>query len=174
MRTTHFSIALIAQALSATAGTIKYPSDGLTIQTNNGLVTGFYNQSAPNVRQFLGIPYAQPPVGDLRFAPPLPAKQRSSTLNATAFGPSCMQRSSTAKTIYTEVVPEYLIQGGQSEDCLYLNIWAPEVTASEKELLPVFLYIPGGGFTSGGANSIYKIPDQWIQRTQTHLVVIMK
>lgn len=172
MRATTFTFALCAQALSAAAAAI--PSDGLTVQTNTGAVQGFYNQSAPNVRTFLGIPYAQPPVADLRFAPPLPAKSRSSTLNATAFAPSCMQKSSTSKTIYTQVVPEFLIEGSQSEDCLYLNVWAPEVSASEKGLLPVFLYIPGGGFTGGGANSVYKFPDQWIQRTQSHIVVVMK
>lgn len=174
MRSTCISIALCAQALTASAGITRYPADGLTVQTDTGPVTGFYNQSAPNVRQFLGLPFAQPPVGDLRFAPPLPAKLRSGTLNATAFAPSCMQKFSSSQTIYTQVVPEFLIEGSQSEDCLYLNVWAPEVKASEKSLLPVLLYIPGGGFTSGGANSIYKFPDQWIQRTQSHLVVVMK
>lgn len=174
MRATYNSIALCAQALSAAAAVITLPADGLTVQTNTGLVSGFYNSSAPNVRQFLGIPYAQPPVGDLRFAPPLPATQRSGTLNATKFAPSCMQKFSSSQTIYTQVVPEFLINGGQSEDCLYLNVWAPNVTASAKELLPVLLYIPGGGFTSGGADSVYKYPDQWIQRTQSHLVVVMK
>lgn len=163
-----FSAALLSQAAPIDS------SDGLLVQTNAGPVSGFYNESAPNVRQFLGIPYAQPPVEDLRFAPPLPARLRSSTLNATAFAPSCMQKTSPAKTIYTERVPQFLISGGQSEDCLYLNVWAPETAASQKGPLPVFVYIPGGGFTSGGANSVYKFPDQWIQRTQSHLVVIIK
>jgi carboxylesterase type B len=54
---------------------------------------------------------------------------------------------------------------------LYLNVYAPSKPVSKK--LPVFIYIPGGGFTSGGANSLYKIPDQWIQRTQAHIVVTM-
>jgi len=85
-----------------------------------------------------------------------------------------MQRTSPGKTIYTEEVPQFLISGTTSEDCLYVNIWAPEVSASATTLLPVFVYIPGGGFTSGGANSVYKFPDQWIQRTQSHIVVVMK
>lgn len=174
MRSAYLPTTLFALAFFAAAAPTPYLPDGLTVQTNAGPVSGFYNQTAPNVRQFLGIPFAQPPVEDLRFAPPQPAQLRSSTLNATAFGPSCMQKTSTAKTIYTERVPQFLISGGQSEDCLYLNVWAPEVSASEKALLPVFVYIPGGGFTSGGANSVYKFPDQWIQRTQSHIVVIIK
>lgn len=82
-----------------------------------------------------------------------------------------MQQTSTAPSVYTEYMQEFLVNGGQSEDCLYLNVYAPATPTSEK--LPVFIYIPGGGFTSGGANSLYKIPDQWIQKTQSHIVVTM-
>jgi carboxylesterase type B len=52
-----------------------------------------------------------------------------------------------------------------------LNVYAPLYPTENK--LPVFIYIPGGGFTGGGANSLYKIPDQWISRTQSHIVVTM-
>jgi len=82
-----------------------------------------------------------------------------------------MQQSSTNPTVYTEVVPQFLINGGQSENCLFLNVWAP---LKKTKPLPVFVYIPGGGFTGGGANSLYKIPDKWIQRTQSHIFVIIK
>ena len=150
-----------------------YAKDGLTVNTTSGQVTGFINETAPQVRQWLGIPYAEPPVGSLRFAPPQP-KANAGALDTKAFVPSCMQQFSNASTIYTEEVPQFLINGGQSEDCLYINIWAPEASKCEDEKLPVFVYIPGGGFTSGGADSVYKIPDKWIQRTQSHIVVIMK
>ncbi|KAK6432377.1 hypothetical protein LTR95_011455 [Oleoguttula sp. CCFEE 5521] len=146
--------------------------DGLSIQTSSGLVHGFVNSTAPAVRQFLGVPYAEPPVGSLRFAPPV-RKASAGAVDATSWAPSCMQQVGSGKTIYTEVVPQFLINGGQLEDCLYLNIWAPAVAACEKEKLPVFVYVPGGGFTSGGADSVYKIPDKWIQRTQSHIVVVM-
>jgi carboxylesterase type B len=149
--------------------------DGLVVQTTSGEVHGFINESAPLVRQFLGVPYAEPPVGKLRFAPP-ETKSHGGVINATAFAPVCIQHFSNSSTIYTAQVPQFLVNGGQSEDCLYLHIWAPALKTEDpqEQALPVFLYIPGGGFTSGGANSLYKIPDQWIQRTQSHIVVVMK
>jgi carboxylesterase type B len=66
---------------------------------------------------------------------------------------------------------QFLINGGDSEDCLYLNVYTPARPTSKR--LPVFIYIPGGGFTGGGADSLYKIPDKWIQKTQSHIVVTM-
>ncbi|KAF8859456.1 carboxylesteras-like protein [Acephala macrosclerotiorum] len=149
-------------------------NDGLRVQTTVGEVQGFINASSPLVRQFLGIPYAEPPLGSLRFAPPQTKAPSQDVINATAFAPSCMQQFSTTPTIYTVQVPQFLINGGESEDCLYLNIWAPALKTENPQVpLPVFVYIPGGAFTSGGANSIAKFPDRWIQRTQSHIVVIM-
>ncbi|KAG4440682.1 hypothetical protein IFR05_003828 [Cadophora sp. M221] len=149
-------------------------SDGLVVSTTSGEVHGFIDQSTPLVRKFLGVPYAEPPVGNLRFAPPQ-TKTSDGVVNATDYGPSCIQQFSNSSTIYTAQVPQFLISGGQSEDCLYLHIWAPALkTEHPQELaLPVFLYIPGGGFTGGGSNSIAKIPDRWIQRTQSHIVIVM-
>ncbi|KAG4419835.1 hypothetical protein IFR04_007054 [Cadophora malorum] len=149
-------------------------SNGLVVSTTSGELHGFIDQSTPLVRKFFGIPYAEPPIGDLRFAPPQ-TKASEGVVNATAFGPSCMQQFSNSSTIYTAKVPQFLISGEQSEDCLYLNVWAPALkTERPQELaLPVFVYIPGGGFTGGGANSIAKFPDTWVERTQSHIVVIL-
>lgn len=157
------------------SGKPSHNTEGLVVQTSSGEVHGFINQTAPLVRQFLGVPYAEPPLGALRFAPPQ-TKTKGGPISATAFAPSCMQQFSNSSTIYTAEVPQFLINGGQSEDCLYLHIWAPvpKKDHPQKLALPVFLYIPGGGFTSGGANSLYKIPDKWIQRTQSHIVIVMK
>ncbi|KAK0390502.1 hypothetical protein NLU13_0006 [Sarocladium strictum] len=142
----------------------------LTVKTKAGLVTGFINNTAPDVRQWLGIPYAEPPLGRLRFLPPKP-KKHFGHVKAHTYAPSCMQQLSNAPTVYTEFMPQFLINGGQSEDCLYINIYAPLKPVAKD--LPVFIYIPGGGFTGGGSDSLYKIPDKWIQRSQTHIVVIM-
>jgi carboxylesterase type B len=149
--------------------------NGLVVETTSGTLHGFINASTPLVRQFLGVPYAEPPLGSLRFAPPV-SKANAGVINATKFGDSCMQQFSNSSTIYTNQVSQFLINGGQSEDCLYLHIWAPALKTEhpQETALPVFLYIPGGGYTSGGANSIAKIPDNWIQRTQSHIVVVMK
>ncbi|KAI1340059.1 Alpha/Beta hydrolase protein [Xylariaceae sp. FL0016] len=147
-------------------------SSGLSVATTSGEVHGFINETAPNVRQFLGIPYAEPPVGKLRFLPPV-AKKDAGPIEATTYAPACMQQSTPGqKTVYTEFMQQFLIEGGDSEDCLYVNVYAPLNPTSEK--LPVLIYIPGGGFTSGGSNSLYKIPDKWIEKTQSHIVIVMQ
>ncbi|KAL3427014.1 chlorogenic acid esterase precursor [Phlyctema vagabunda] len=168
-----FSSVFVASLIPA-ALCVGENAQGLVVQTTSGEVHGFINSSAPLVRQFLGVPYAEPPVGALRFLPPQD-KADAGAINATEFGPSCMQQFGNSTTIYTARVPQYLINGGQSEDCLYLHIWAPALKEDDPQelALPVFLYIPGGGFTSGGSNSVYKLPDQWIQRTQSHIVIVM-
>ncbi|KAH6646040.1 Alpha/Beta hydrolase protein [Truncatella angustata] len=162
---------LVAGLLGATSSASPCSSAApLTVKTTSGELTGFINSTTPAVRQFLGVPYAEPPTECLRFQPPQ-RKADAGPINARTYAPSCMQQKSTAASVYTTYMPEFLINGGQSEDCLYLNVYAPSRPISKK--LPVFIYIPGGGFTSGGADSLYKIPDQWIQRTQSHIVVTM-
>lgn len=116
-------------------------NDGLVVQTTTGEVHGFINASSPLVRQFLGVPYAEPPVGNLRFAPP-ETKSDIGSINATTFAPSCMQQFSNSSTVYTVQVPQFLINGGTSEDCLYLNIWAPALKLSTlKNWLSLYLFI---------------------------------
>ncbi|ETS75499.1 hypothetical protein PFICI_12443 [Pestalotiopsis fici W106-1] len=144
--------------------------DTLKVNTTSGQLSGFINSTTPNVRQFLGVPYGEPPLETLRFQPPQP-KTYAGSINATAYAPACMQQISTAPTVYSTYIQQFLINGGQSEDCLYLNVYAPLHPVDAK--LPVFIYIPGGGFTTGGSNSLYKIPDQWIERTQGHIVITM-
>ncbi|TDZ34521.1 Para-nitrobenzyl esterase [Colletotrichum spinosum] len=169
------SLLYATTAFVVSAAVISSPDErdsraSLDVTTTAGTITGVINNTAPDVRQWLGVPYAEPPLGSLRFLPRLP-KRPFGHLSTTAYQPSCMQQLSNASTPYTDVVPEFLINGGQSEDCLYVNVYAPLRPKEEK--LPVFVYIPGGGFTGGGADSLYKIPDQWIQKTQGHLFVIM-
>jgi len=92
------------------------------------------------VRSFKGIPFGQPPVGDLRWREPQPVKNWSGVRNADKFGPTCMQRLAPGN--------DYWMRGdGMSEDCLYLNVWTP--AKSGKKKLPVLVYIFGGGFQNG-------------------------
>jgi len=88
-------------------------------------------------RVFLGIPYAEPPVGALRFQPPKPAKTRTKTLDTKEFGSSCPQNSGGLAAT-----------NAQSEDCLSLNVYAP----TDGKKLPVMFWIHGGAFIAGGSS----------------------
>jgi para-nitrobenzyl esterase len=112
------------------------------VKTANGIVESTA-PPADGVRSFKGIPFAQPPVGDLRWREPQPAKDWTGARNADKFGPTCMQRTSPAS--------DYWFRGdGMSEDCLYLNVWTPAKSGSEK--LPVLVYVFGGGFQNGSGD----------------------
>jgi para-nitrobenzyl esterase len=92
------------------------------------------------VRSFKGIPFAEPPVGDLRWREPRPVKDWTEVRSADRFGPRCMQQ--------TGPMADYWFRSnGMSEDCLYLNVWTP--ARSGKDKLPVLVYIFGGGFQNG-------------------------
>jgi para-nitrobenzyl esterase len=108
------------------------------VKTANGTLEGAGLQ-ASGVREFKGIPFAEPPVGDLRWAPPHPVKNWTGVRPANQFGPRCMQQALFGDMGFRS--------NGMSEDCLYLNVWTPAKSANEK--LPVMVYFFGGGFMAG-------------------------
>ncbi len=115
----------------------KPPS--LEVKTKLGKVQG---KTDGTVRAFLGVPFAQPPVGPLRWKPPVAAAKWKGVKQATEFGSHCMQPA-----IYKDMI---FRDPGISEDCLTLNIWTPAANAKAK--LPVMVWIFGGGFTAGGTS----------------------
>jgi para-nitrobenzyl esterase len=94
------------------------------------------------VRAFLGIPYAAPPTGDLRWKPPAAPAKWTGVRRATEFGARCVQAP-----VYGDMV---FRDGGPSEDCLFLNAWTPAKSADAK--LPVMVWIHGGGFVAGASS----------------------
>ena len=120
------------------------------VQTQSGLVQGVANASA-TVTSFKGIPYAAPPVGDLRWKEPQPPLSWEGIRDASEFCASCIQEKQGSRLPWTE---EFMVQNDISEDCLFLNIWTPARTAEDK--LAVLVYIHGGGFVEGsGAIDTY-------------------
>ncbi|WP_323847258.1 carboxylesterase/lipase family protein [Microbulbifer magnicolonia] len=117
-------------------------------ETPAGPVIGTIDE-ATGVRRFLGIPYALPPVGDLRWLPPQPLPPRQTPLRALAYGmPAAQNPSALIEVRGPNGEPP------ESEDCLYLNIYAPPVAGDKK--LPVMLWLHGGSFYMGsGCQDIY-------------------
>jgi para-nitrobenzyl esterase len=113
--------------------------DAAPVRTESGLVSGVV---ADGVVAYKGIPYAAPPVGDQRWRGPQPAVPWAGVRAAGAYAHDCMQLPFPSDAAPLGTPPD--------EDCLYLNVWAPENPASPK--LPVMVWIHGGGFVNGGAS----------------------
>ena len=105
-----------------------------------GTAVGLLSERNRSVAMFLGLPFAVPPVGKLRFQPPQPHPPWASTLDATAFGNICMQKP-------TPPLPAE--NGTQSEDCLFLNVAAPTSSLGTAAKLSVMVWVHGGAYNTG-------------------------
>ncbi|MDO4459541.1 MAG: carboxylesterase family protein [Clostridia bacterium] len=116
----------------------------LVIRTAQGLIEGDVSKDG-KTRIFKGVPYAEPPVGKLRFARSVPKKPWIGVRTCKSFGPQAFQADKTKGDLYPKEF--YSVEmPPMSEDCLYLNIWTP---AEVNEKLPVLIYIHGGAYMHG-------------------------
>lgn len=131
------SLTIVAQVTSGT---------DITVKTKLGLIKGIsssftFNNITKDYKEFRNIPFAKPPVGHLRFRRPIAYGPWNGILDATRYGPSCMQKLEAS---FSSMLPN----GNISEDCLVLNIYAPS-NASPTNTKPVIIWIHGGGYYLG-------------------------
>ncbi len=140
MRT--FELIVVASlAMGSLAASINRP-----VKTVGGLVSGVPGKN-PSIMAFKGVPFAAPPVGDLRWRAPKQVAPWQGVRRADKFSASCIQHIVAERKPWTY---EFMAHGDINEDCLYLNVWTGAKSASEK--LPVFVYLYGGGFSEGSAS----------------------
>ena len=133
--------ALSVAGLALGLSTVSY-ADSLTVKTEQGKAQGKTINDG-KVKAFLGLPYAAPPVGDLRWKAPEPAAKWKGERDATKFAAHCAQNH-----VFDDMVFQ---DAGPSEDCLFLNVYAPSDSA-DKSKLPVMFWIHGGGYSGGGSD----------------------
>jgi para-nitrobenzyl esterase len=145
MKLLHLFIAVqLVTAVPSLQAQQKQSASNLQFNVQNGSLEGV--QEASGVRSFKGIPFAKAPVGDLRWKEPQPAENWTGVKKADKFGASPMQANVFGDMRFRSP--------GISEDCLFLNVWSPAKSATEK--LPVLVYFYGGGFVAGdGSESRY-------------------
>lgn len=151
MRLFWLEVGLAAFASLVAASQYHHRADRLTVNTTNGPITGHLASNASAVIEYLGIPYAKPPIGDLRFAPPVQFTSNTS-YEASKFGFDC-PLSPSKKVDYPDMTPQaqriisYFASGAgtpQSEDCLTLNIWTKPVNKLHSSNKPVIVFFYGG------------------------------
>jgi para-nitrobenzyl esterase len=126
-----------------------------TAETTLGVADGIVMHDG--VQAWLGLPYAAPPIGPLRWKPPQPASTWTAPFAADHFGPSCMQ------PLRDHGIAYYVGDDPVAEDCLTLNVWAP-AQAHPGARLPVIVYIHGGSFVAGSARKPLYVGDQLAAR----------
>jgi para-nitrobenzyl esterase len=138
-------LAVLVLAALARAEDKKAPPPGPAVAIDAGKVRGHLVGADKDIVAYKGIPYAKPPVGDLRWREPQPPEKWEGVRDCFQFGNACLQRGDAM----INVIPQLRLNANQSEDCLYLNVWGPAKSGAK---LPVLVWIHGGGYTTGAAS----------------------
>jgi para-nitrobenzyl esterase len=140
-------LALVFVLLPATGAPAAAQSAGATVTVEGGQLAGAPSALGEEVMVFRGVPFAAPPVGELRWRPPQPAAAWDGVRDATEAEPACIQNEIPAEvqTFYNAGVDR------MSEDCLYLNVWT---AAEADDSAPVMVWIHGGGLAIGNSADI--------------------
>lgn len=121
-----------------------------SVWVEQGLVRGkIYNIDGRHIQIFRGIPYAEPPLGNLRFARPVKKTRWHQELSAVEYGPPCIQFMDFHR--YDKFSSDNMRR--QSEDCLYLNVFSPYDHEDESKTFPIIVWIHGGSFLAGSADT---------------------
>jgi para-nitrobenzyl esterase len=140
-----FTARLAGAEVAAFGAVRERPIPGDPVRIDTGLVAG--KLLASGVKTYFGVPFAAPPVRELRWREPRPAQPWAGVLDANQFAPECMQM------LRGHDINNYFGEEATSEDCLYLNIWvAPD--SGKGAPRPVVVWIYGGGFSSGSASMV--------------------
>lgn len=144
MKTILLSLALVFFLFTCGRAQKSVANDGFAVRTTvaQGELEGIYS-TASGIEHYLGVPFAAPPIGDLRWRAPQPPAAWQGIREAKEFGNRAVQ-----KYVYTDM----RFRSEMSEDCLYLNVWAP--TDETKEGLPILLYFHGGGNRAGSGDEL--------------------
>eukprot|EP00672_Neobodo_designis_P020965 CAMPEP_0174831824 /NCGR_PEP_ID=MMETSP1114-20130205/3328_1 /TAXON_ID=312471 /ORGANISM="Neobodo designis, Strain CCAP 1951/1" /LENGTH=569 /DNA_ID=CAMNT_0016065669 /DNA_START=34 /DNA_END=1743 /DNA_ORIENTATION=- len=168
------AVSLLLALATGCAVVLAAETPTAVVQTTTGPIQGYYNDKS-GINIFKGVPYAAPPMGDLRFAAPQPPQPWTAVKNTSTFAPGCMALCPPVGF----PKPEMMCTPHVSEDCLYLNVYAPakpseplvkRANRNADNGMPVVFFIHGGNFMYGsGGVPLYD--GQQMARTQ-HVIVV--
>ncbi|VDM15812.1 unnamed protein product [Hydatigera taeniaeformis] len=168
-----YVLILLIPATIANTSTTRVGDVELNLSEGISMTGTTWSVNGTHVNAFLGIPFAKPPTGKLRFAPPVEADLWKGQLNATMLPHSCWQFIPGGFDVANPAARIWVNNTEMSEDCLYLNVWVPSDSAKSNSPLPVMVWIFGGGFFSG-TSTLDVYDGRYLAATENVIVVSMQ